>query len=121
MDAVPAGGCGLAGAAISVIQGAPPLFSNAGSLMPPEIAGARAVIRLVWPPVVATVGVLPVLAARHLPAGRSAAEVVGGLAVPVLVLVGAVGLWIRHQNAVHEWLRSAFAETSGRGPAGGER
>lgn len=121
VDAVPAGGCGLAGAAISVIQGAPPLFSNAGSLMPPEIAGARAVIRLVWPPVVATVGVLPVLAARHLPAGRSAAEVVGGLAVPVLVLVGAVGLWIRHQNAVHEWLRSAFAETSGRGPAGGER
>lgn len=121
VDAVPAGWCALAGAAISVIQGPPPLFSNAGSLMPPEIAGARAVVRLVWPPLVATVGVLPVLAGRHLTAGRSPAGAVGGLAIPVLVLVGAVGLWIRHQEAVHEWFRSAFAEGSGRGPTGGER
>ncbi len=121
VDAVPAGWCALAGAAISVIQGPPPLFSDAGSLMPPEIAGARAVIRLVWPPAVATVGVLPVLAARHLAAGRSPAGVVGGLAIAVLVLVGAVGLWIRHQEAVHEWFRSAFADASGRRPDGGER
>lgn len=121
VDAVPAGWCGLAGAAISVIQGPPPLFSDAGSLMPPEIAGARAVVRLVWPPVVATAGVLPLLAARHLAAGRSPVDVVGGLEIPVLVLLGAVGLWIRHQEAVHEWFRSAFAEASGRGRAGTER
>lgn len=121
VDALPAGWAALAGAAISVIQGPPPLFSATGSLMPPEIAGVRAVVRLVWPPLVATVGVLPVLAARHLAAGRSPAAQVGGPAVLVLVLLVAVGLWIRHQEALHEWVRTAFADPSGRGPSAGQR
>ena len=120
-DALPAGWCGLAGAAISVIQGPPPLFSAAGSLMPPEIAGARAVVRLVWPPLVATVGVLPVLAARHPAVGASPLAAVGALTIPVVALLGAIGVWIRHQEAVHEWFRAAFTDASRRGPAASQR
>jgi hypothetical protein len=116
LDGVLAGWCGLAGAAISVIQGPPPLLSPAGTLLPPEIAGARAVVRLAWPLLVATAGVLPVLAVRprvheHQPAG-----VVGGLAVPVLVLLGAVGLWIRNREEIHKLFRNVVPDASGRRP-----
>jgi hypothetical protein len=112
LDGVLAGWCGLAGAAISVIQGAPPLFSPAGSLMPPEIAGARAVVRLAWPLLVATAGVLPVLAARPRAQAPNPAGVVGALAVPVLLLLGSVGLWIRYREEIHGWFRKVVPDAS---------
>lgn len=117
VDALPAAWCGLAGAAISVVQGPPPLFSPAGSLMPPEIAGVRAVVRLVWPPLVAIVGFLPAMAARHLAPGRSPAVLTASLAVPVLVLLAAVGLWIRYHDDIHRWFRSALSDAGERRPA----
>jgi hypothetical protein len=107
---------GLAGAVITVIQGPPPLFSPAGSLMPPEIAGARAVVRLVWPLLVATAGALPVLAARPRGQEHNPAAVVGGLAIPVLALLGVVGIWVRYHEEIHEWFRSVIPDASGRRP-----
>jgi hypothetical protein len=116
VDGVLAGWCGLAGATISVVQGPPPLFSPAGSLMPPEIAGARAVIRVAWPVLVATAGVLPVLAARPRAQGHNPAGVVGGLAAPVLVLLAAVGLWVRYREEIHDWFHNVVPDASGGRP-----
>jgi hypothetical protein len=112
VDGVLAGWCGLAGAAISVVQGPPPLFSPAGSLMPPEIAGARAVVRVAWPLLVATAGALPVLAARPRAQEHNPAGVVGGLAIPVLLLLAAVGLWVRYREEIHKWFRAVVPDAS---------
>lgn len=73
---LPAAACGVAGATISVIQGPPPVFSSTDSMMPPEMAGIRMIFRTVWPPAVATAGVLPLLAAR----AAARARVSGGKA-----------------------------------------
>ena len=53
-----------AGATISVVQGAPSTFSSTDVMLPPEAAGARAIGRILLPPVVASGGVAPILAGR---------------------------------------------------------
>ena len=62
---IPAALGAVAGAIVSVVAGAP----NAGggdawSLLPPEVAGMRLAFRTGWPPALAVIGTLPVLAAR---------------------------------------------------------
>ena len=110
---VPASLCGLAGAIISTVQGPPPLFSDTDLMLPPEAIGAKVVLRTLWPPLVSTVGVLPVLAVRASPTDPVAAAVAN--AVPVLVLVALVLVWVRHRERLHAAFDLALGRT---GPGG---
>ncbi len=105
--------CGLAGAIISTVQGPPPLFSDSDLMLPPEAIGAKVVLRTLWPPLVSTVGVLPVLAVRASSTDPVAAAVAN--AVPVLVLVVIVLVWVRNRERLH----AAFDMALGRTAAGG--
>jgi hypothetical protein len=106
---VPASLAGLAGAAISTVQGPPPLFSTMDSLVPPEVAGARAMIRMVWPPLVATAGILPILASRHTAAAGAAVAQSGVGAVAVAGLVVLVLVWLRYRDQMHASVSRAMA------------
>jgi hypothetical protein len=116
---VPAALCGVGAACISVIQGPPPVFSSTDSMLPPEMAGVRALLRTVIPPLVALVGVLPVLAGRSPPARQSAVAGTGAVLPFVIVLVLVVGGWIRYRQAGAAWWRKSMEEAaSARQPGG---
>ena len=107
--AVPAALAGLGAAAISVVKGPPPPLSPQTAMMP-EAAGAKAMARLLWPPIVATLGTLPILAARdaarhHHPAWANMVPLVQ----LVVVLVVAVALWVRWQEEAHVWFDQQLA------------
>jgi hypothetical protein len=101
---VPAVLAGLGGAAVSVIKGPPPPLSPQAALIP-EAAGARAVGRIIWPPAIAVLGLLPVLAGRsafrhhHAVAASTAA-----LAQLVILLDLGVATWVRWQTEAHVWV-----------------
>jgi hypothetical protein len=100
---VPAGLAAAAAGTISVVQGAPAAGPVGNLVLVPEIAGLRMALPIVVPPGVATLGVLPVLAARHHRA--SAAATIGGLAPLVLVMVIVVVAWVRWRDGIHRWFR----------------
>ena len=101
----------VGGAVISVVSGAPSQGGGGGgdtwSLMPPEVAGMRIVYRTAWPPAMAIIGIVPVLAART--AARNSAP-----AAPVALAAGGVVLvlfvivcgWVRERERVHVWWRA---------------
>jgi hypothetical protein len=116
---VPAALAAVGAAGISVIQGPPPTFSSTDSMLPPEMAGIRALLRTLVPPLVALVGVLPVLAGRSPPAGTGPVAAVGDVVVPVLVVVALVGAWVRYRARMAAWWRNAMREaTESRRPGG---
>jgi len=104
--AVAAVAAALAGAAISAVRGAPdPVVDNTGALyMPPEISGLTTVVRTLWPPVVSTLGCLPVVLV-------ALAERDGGdpLAIAVRAVLGtALGTalvlgWVRKRDDIRHW------------------
>lgn len=108
---VPASLAGLSGAVISTVQGPPPLFSDSDLMLPPEAVGAKVVVRTLWPPLVSTVGILPVLGARASPSHPLATAVPAGVAVLVLV-VGVLG-WVRNRERLHAIFDLAFGKTAG--------
>jgi hypothetical protein len=116
---LPAALCGVGAACISVIQGPPPLFSSTDSMLPPEMAGVRALLRTLVPPVVALIGVLPILAARS-PAAAQTAVTSTASVLPFVVLVALlVGVWVRYRNHVAAWWRNTMKEaTAARQPGG---
>lgn len=122
---VPAALAATAGAALSATQGPPPLFSSTDSLMPPELAGIKSILRMLLPPLIAICGLLPALAGRHPAAGVPPASPVASLVVPVVLLVGLAGMYIRYRANLSKWWREAMeeAKTGGaaraRGPGGG--
>jgi hypothetical protein len=99
----------VGGAVISVVGGAP---SQAGSgdtwsLMPPEVAGMRIVYRTAWPPAMAIIGTVPVLAARTAARhGAPAAPVALAAGGGVLLLFVIVCGWVRERERVHAWWRA---------------
>ena len=99
----------VGGAVISVVGGAP---SHGGggdtwSLMPPEVAGMRLVYRTGWPPAMAIIGIVPVLAARTAARhGAPAAPVALASGGVVLVLFVIVCGWVRERERVHAWWRA---------------
>lgn len=109
---LPGAAAAVAGAAITVVSDVPTVGDAA--MATPEVAGPRLLFRTVWPPLVAVLGTVPVLAAR----GASSAEGAGSsaplaacavAAVPVLALCAAVAGWVRHREAIHR----AMAEATG--------
>ena len=107
---VPAVMCGLAAATVSVLKGTPPPVTSQAALIP-EAAGARAMGRLLWPPILSVIGVLPILAARSaaqhghpvLPAVVGIEQLVG------LVVIGFLA-WVRYQEDAHIWWANQMAE-----------
>jgi hypothetical protein len=114
---LPAAMCALGAGAMSVIKGPPPALSSQAVIIP-EAAGARAVGRLLWPPIMSVLGVIPVVAARN--AAQHGQPIVTAAAsvdqlVAVVALFGVA--WVRYQEDGHRWWDSQVAEaknTSGR-------
>ncbi|HSS08401.1 MAG TPA: hypothetical protein VLL25_00855, partial [Acidimicrobiales bacterium] len=114
---VPAALTSLGAAAVSVIKGPPPPLSPQQTLMP-EAAGARAMGRLLWPPILSVLGVVPVLAARD--AAQHAKPIVAAAAATeqlvVLVVAGLVA-WVRWQEEAHAWFDQQLQTAKQGGPA----
>lgn len=112
----PAALTAAAGGALSVLQGMQEPSSTSWELTQPEIAGVRSVVRVVGPPAIAVVGVLPVTLARAALDGDgdpfSAAAVGAVVALGVCVL--AVG-WIHQREEIKAWFRR-LQEDAGMAP-----
>lgn len=102
---------GMAGAVINVISGAPSQSGSASQLtmIAPEVAGTKTVVRTALPLVVAAVGALPLLiveandhAGRPLPEGATQAW------VGVAVVVGLVGAWVHQREPIRQWWAEAM-------------
>lgn len=115
---VPAVLCALGAGAISVVKGPPPALSPQSVLIP-EVAGMRAVGRLLVPPVMCVIGVLPVLAARNAAHHHKSVLLAAASLEQLVVLVVVFGLaWIRYQEDAHKWWATQMEEakkTSGKG------
>jgi hypothetical protein len=109
-DLVPAVLCATGAAMISVIQGPPPVFSSTDTMMPPEMAGIRALLRTAVPPAVATVGILPLLAGRHPAKGIGPVNATVSVAPEVIVLVALVAAWVRYRERVGASWRASMEE-----------
>jgi len=102
-----------AGGAIGTVGGAVEQ-SGAWSLVPPEVSGMRNAVRLVWPPALAVIGVLPVLAATRPPEGTTPTLAAASVAALVALLAAGVFAWIRVRDAVRASIARAM-ETAGSG------
>jgi hypothetical protein len=107
---LPAAVCALGAGAMSVIKGPPPALSSQAVIIP-EAAGARAVGRLLWPPIMSVLGVVPVVAARN---AAMHGQPVLAAAASLDQLVGVVAIlglaWVRYQEDAHRWWDSQVAE-----------
>ena len=102
----PAALAAAAGGALSVLQGIQE--PSAGwDLIPPEVAGMRTAFRVGGPPLVAVIGVLPVVMARSAidnggdPFGSAATA-----AVLALIVTGLVTGWIHQREQIKAWFRT---------------
>ena len=107
---------GAAAAVISVLMGAPSPSDN-WQLLPPEVQGMRSGFRAVWPPLVATLGAVPVELARIAQDdGGNPYDIALASGVVVLVIVGLVAGWVHQREALKAWWRSA-QQMQGMAPA----
>ncbi len=96
---VPAACAAVGGGAISIKQIG--VGNDTASMMPAEMAGPQAVIRLLWPIALAGVGVLPVVLGREVVARGD--HLIGGIAPAVLAVAGLAAVsitWIRVRDDV---------------------
>jgi hypothetical protein len=117
---IPAALAALGAAAVSVIKGPPPPLAPQQALMP-EAAGARAMGRLLWPPLLATFGVLPILAARSArDHGQQPLAGLGAAIQPLIILVVGLVAWVRFQEEAHAWFAQQMdaAKTGAKGQPG---
>ncbi|CAN5626258.1 hypothetical protein BH10ACT1_BH10ACT1_19480 [soil metagenome] len=104
-------GCG---SVVSVVQGAPEAVDML-AMSTPEIAGTRTVFRTVWPPGMAVLGTLPLLAARAAERGISDPTPVSAalnVAAPLIAVSVLLGGWVRHRDAIHLWIKNAGEQMS---------
>lgn len=109
------------GAVVSIVQGAPEAVDSM-AMTTPEIAGMRTVYRAAWPPGMAVLGTLPLVAARA--AAERAARPAGGAetlapiaaavltSLPLLLLVALVAGWARFHDQIHAWIAEAMEQAS---------
>ncbi|MFN3218145.1 MAG: hypothetical protein ACE367_16740 [Acidimicrobiales bacterium] len=99
ITAVPAAAATVGGGAISIKQiGA---GNDTALMMPSEMAGPQAVIRLVWPIALAGLGVLPVILGRNVV--ERGDDLIGGVApafLAVALLAALIITWIRVRDDV---------------------
>jgi hypothetical protein len=117
---IPAALGGAAGAALSVVNGPPPAASVSG-MLPPELAGSLVMLRLIVPPLLAVLGCLPVLVARHAWHNHervAAAELL--LALPMLGLIALGLVWVRFSEDIKAWWQTQLElmKTTQRSPRG---
>jgi len=125
---LPLAWAGGAGAVISVLMGAPSPSDN-WQLLPPEVQGSRTAFRTVWPPLIATLGAVPVALARiALENDGNPYDIALASGVVVLVIVGLVAAWVHQRELIKEWWRSvqgmqgmSTAATSGTSAADADR
>ncbi|MGH9122040.1 MAG: hypothetical protein ACRDYC_08845, partial [Acidimicrobiales bacterium] len=104
----------IASAAITVLLG-PPGFGTVGAMLPPEAAGVRTVLRTIIPPVAATIGLTPLIAARQ--AVLHPTKGTGPLAaelsiVPIVIFVLLlVGVWVRKRDDARAWWRRTMDQS----------
>jgi hypothetical protein len=103
---LPAAVGAVAGASVSVLSGVP-TQGDGWSVLPPEVAGMRLLVRSAWPPALAVIGAAPVIAARAAHEhdvdviGATAAAAAGAVVIALLVFG-----WIRVRDRVHRWWRA---------------
>jgi hypothetical protein len=107
---------GIGGALVSVLGG-PITAHEAWTLAPPEAQGMRLAFRTAWPPAIAIIGALPVLAARvAVDDGRPGPQAALGAAAGVATLFVLVCGWVRIRDRVAAWWRTqaemAFPSTT---------
>ena len=102
IGAVPLAAASVLGAAVSVLMGVPKEVDEL-LIASPEIAGAKTVLRTVFPPLVACLGVLPVLMARNPPEGSTATDMAGTGALIVGVVVLLCTGWVRFAADIRMW------------------
>jgi hypothetical protein len=101
---LPVAGGALAGAAVSLV-GEVRTSSTWDSLLPPDAAGARIVVRTAIPPALAIGGTLPLLAARSsYEHGDLVAPVLANAVLGVAVVVALVVSWVRFREDIHLWM-----------------
>ena len=102
----PAALAAAAGGALSVLQGIQE--PSAGwDLIPPEVAGMRTAFRVGGPPVVAVIGVLPVVMARSaVDNGGDPFASAATAAVLALIVTGLVAGWIHQREQIKAWFRA---------------
>lgn len=108
---VPAVGAAVGGAAVSIAS-EPTLDASTERLMPPEVAGPRMLIKTIWPPLVAIIGLLPgVFAHRAEVRGEDALALLANIAAPVMILVALVFAWVRYRSDMHQAMAEAMGGT----------
>jgi hypothetical protein len=76
--------------------------------------------RLLWPPILATLGVLPLLAARDaFRRGQPIVPALAGAEQGVLLVVAAIVAWVRWQEEMHAWFAAQLEVATGSGGAKG--
>ena len=119
IGAVPLAAASVLGAAVSVLMGVPKEVDEL-LIASPEIAGAKTVLRTVFPPLVACLGVLPVLMSRNPPEGSTATDMAGTGALIVGVVVLLCAGWVRFAADIRAWWveasQSAKDQAIGRTP-----
>jgi hypothetical protein len=107
---LPAVVCALGAGAMSVVKGPPPALTSQSMVMP-EAAGARAVGRLLWPPIMSVIGVLPIVAARNAAQHHQSVLSAAGSVDQLVAVVALFGLaWVRYQEDGHQWWESQMTE-----------
>lgn len=108
ITAVSAALSGVAGAAVSVVSEVV-LDQSGAAMLPAEVAGPRVVIRTLWPPIVATIGGAPVLAAqRAVRNGIDVTSVTLAAAGAALALVAVIVTWVRYREDLHRSMAEAM-------------
>ncbi len=102
----PAALAAAAGGALSVLQGIQE--PSAGwDLIPPEVAGMRTAFRVGGPPLIAIIGVIPVVMARSaIENGGDPFASAATAAVLALIVTGLVGGWIHQREQIKAWFRA---------------
>lgn len=116
----PAALAAAGGAALSVLQGIQEPSAN-WDLIPPEVAGMRSAFRIAGPPVLAIIGVLPVVMARYsLENGGDPFGAAATTAVVALVLTGLAAGWVHQREQIKAWFHD-LQDQAGTGPRASAR
>ena len=108
---IPMAVAGTAGAVVSALMGAPAASDEVSAMLPPEFAGMKNVIRAAWPPAIALLGAVPIIAAYaavnagNPPWAAELAAALGAVLVSVLVAV-----WVRFREDIHDWWKASMED-----------